>query len=111
VREQTARVCAMTEACRNEAQQGGLQVVEANASLEQVVEQLPQIAKRAGEVVEQARAYSALGEDAVGEMQGIERMIATNSTNLKRIDSLGQALQKMAGDLVESVKTFQTREA
>jgi methyl-accepting chemotaxis protein len=90
VREQTARVCAMTEACRNEAQQ---------------------IAKRAGEVVEQARAYSALGEDAVGEMQGIERMIATNSTNLKRIDSLGQALQKMAGDLVESVKTFQTREA
>jgi len=111
VREQTERVCAMTEACRTEAQLGGRQIVEANASLQQVVEQLPRIARRAEEVVEQARAYSILGDDAVGELQGIERMIVSNSTNLKRIDSLGHALEKMAGDLVESVKTFRTRAA
>ncbi len=111
VREQTERICAMTEACCTEARHGGRQVVEANASLEQVAEQLPRIARRAEEVVQQARSYSSLGEDAVGEMQGIERMIASNSTNLKRIDSLGHSLQKMAGDLVESVKGFRTREA
>jgi methyl-accepting chemotaxis protein len=111
VREQTERVCAMTEACRTEAQLGGRQIVQANASLEQVVEQLPRIAQRAEEVVQQARAYSILGDDAVGELQGIERMIVSNSANLKRLDSLGQALQKMAGDLVESVKTFRTRAA
>ncbi len=111
VREQTMRVCTMTEVCRAEAQAGGRQVVEANASLEQVVQQLPRIAKRAEEVVEQARHYNALSEDAVGELQGIERMIAANSSNLKRIDLLGQSLQRMAGDLVHSVRAFRTREA
>jgi methyl-accepting chemotaxis protein len=110
VNEQTARVCAMAEACRTEAQQGGCQVVEANTSLERVVEQLPRIARRAEEIVQQARAYSELSEDAVGEMQGIERIIVSNSANLKRIDTLGHSLQKMAGDLVESVRTFRTIE-
>ncbi len=111
VREQTERVCRMTEACRSEVELGGRQVTEANASLEQVVQQLPRIAKRAEEVVEQARHYHELSEDAVGELQGIERMIVANSSNLKRIDLLGQSLQRMAGDLVHSVRAFRTREA
>jgi len=103
VRDQTARVCAMTDLCAAEAQHGGRQMDEANASLEQVV--------RAEEVVEQARQYSGLSEDAVGEMQGIERMIVANSSNLNRIDLLGQSLQRMSGDLIVSVKAFRTREA
>ena len=111
VREKTSRVCAMADICANEAQQGGRQVDEANASLEQVVLQLPEIARRAGEVSDQTRRYSGLRADAMGEMQGIERMIEANSSNLQRIDLLGQSLQRMSGDLVGSVSAFRTREA
>ena len=111
VREQTEHVCAITETCRKEAQLGGRQIVEASASLQQVVDQLPGIAQRAHEVVQQASAYSVLGEEAVSEMQQIARMVVSNSANLERIDTLGQSLQRMAGDLVTSVKAFRTAEA
>ena len=111
VRQKTARVCVLTQACRDEAQAGGAQVAAASATLEEVVRQLPQIARQANEVVQQARAYRGLSEDAVGEMMGIERMIVANSKNLRRIDSLGQSLQRMSGALTDSVKVFRVRDA
>ena len=111
MREQTEHVCTMTETCRKEAQLGGRQIIEASASLQQVVEQLPGIAQRAQQVVQQATTYSVLGEEAVSEMQQIARMVLSNSANLERIDTLGQSLQRMATDLVSSVKSFRTANA
>lgn len=111
MREKTAQMCTVAEGCSTEARRGGRQVDEANASLEVVVQQLPQIARRAQEVVNQAREYNELSEDAVGEMQGIDRMIAANSTNLRRIDGLVQSLQTMSATLVESVRAFRTQGA
>jgi len=108
VREKTARVCQMAELCAAEAQHGGLQVQDANASLQQVVEQLPRIARQAEEIVEHSRHYTSLREDAAAEMQGIEKIIVANSANLKRIDLLGQSLNRMSADLVGSVQSFRT---
>lgn len=111
VRTQTERVSVSTEACRVDAQRGGQQVLEANASLERVVTQLPMIARKAHEVVEQATQYGGLSEDAVLELQGIEQMIAVNSKNLGRIDLLGVSLGEMSGDLVKSVQVFRMEAA
>jgi methyl-accepting chemotaxis protein len=111
VREKTARVSELADRCATEAQQGGRQVEQANLHLEQVVHQLPEIARRAEEVVRHSHQYSQLGDDALAEMQGIERMIVANSGNLNRIDRLGQSLQRMSGDLIGSISAFRTRES
>jgi len=110
VRDKSARVCEMANQCTTEAQHGGRQVNEANASLEQVVQQLPEIARRAEEIVQHSHQYSTLSENAAAEMRTIERMIVANSSNLDRIDVLGQSLQSMSKDLVGSVRSFRTRE-
>lgn len=111
VTERTARVGMMTEACRTEAQQGGEQVKCANVSLMQVIQQLPEISRRADEMMEQAKGYGALGLDAMQEMLGIGSVIGVNAINLERIDTLGQSLERMSSDLVESVQVFRTRTA
>jgi methyl-accepting chemotaxis protein len=110
VREKTARVSSLVERCATEAQHGGRQVEQANVHLEQVVQQLPEIARRAEEGVQHSRQYSQFGDDALAEMQGIERMIVANSGNLNRIDLLGQSLQRMSRDLIGSIRAFRTRE-
>jgi methyl-accepting chemotaxis protein len=109
VREKTAGVCVMTSQCAVEAEAGSRQVDEANVSLEQVVRQLPEIAKRAQNVVEQARKYGGLRGETTAQMKDFERMIETNCADLSRIDVLGQSLQRMSGDLVGSVKAFRTQ--
>lgn len=111
VKEKTARVCALTDSCATAVVSGGHQMDETDESLEQVARQLPEIARRAEEIVQHAQRYGQLSDDAVGEMQGIERIIVANSSNLKRIDLLGQSLHNMSGDLIASVKLFRTREA
>ena len=111
VRDQTARACRTTDTCRAEAEIGGQQVEQATASLEHVMDQLPLIVRRAEEMVQQARDYGGLSEDAVREMQGVERIIAANSRNLQRIDGLGKNLARMAGDLAQSMEVFRTNAA
>ncbi len=111
VTERTARVGAMTEACRTQAKHGGEQVKGANLSLMQVIRQLPEISRRADEMMEQAKGYGTLGMDAMQEMLGIGSVIGINALNLERIDSLGQSLERMSSDLVESVQLFKTRTA
>ena len=61
-------------------------------------------------MVAQAREYSGLGDDAVGEIQGVEERIVANTSKLQRIDSLGQSLQQMSHNLVGSVRAFKVRE-
>jgi methyl-accepting chemotaxis protein len=109
VREKTARVCRLANLCATEARNGRRQVNEANASLEQVVEQLPHIARLAGELIQTSRQYSALSDDAASHIETVERMISANSTDLQRIDSLGQSLQSMALDLGASSRPFHFR--
>ena len=111
VREQTDRVSSMTAICRKEAEAGGQQVRAVNVRLGHVLELLPQIAQRSEQMLTHARRYSGLSEDAVEEMKGIGQTIAVNSSNLRRIDSLGQSLGRMSGELVESVKVFKVRAA
>ena len=111
VREQTSRVGLLTESCRKEAQESGRQVDQTNARLEEVVLQLPQIARRSAEMVEQAKRYSGMSDDAVTEITGIGRAIAINSANLRRIDTLGQSLSKMSSEMKESVQGFTVRAA
>ncbi len=109
VRAKTARVRELTEGCAAEAHEGGRQADEANASLTQVAQELPEIARRAGQIVQQSGDYAELSDDAVAEMQGIERKIVATSSSLERIDLLAQSLQRMSGDLIGSVQAFRTR--
>jgi methyl-accepting chemotaxis protein len=109
VRTQTTQVCAMTEACRNDAQQGSHQIGEARTRLEEVVVQLPRIVKHTQEIVFQARLYCELSEETVMEMQEIERLVEVSSPQLARVGELGQLLEEMSVRLGESVRIFRTR--
>ena len=110
MREKMASVCDLAEICASHARCGGQQVVDANRSLEQVMEHLPGIASQTQQVVDHSQEYGRLGEEAAAEMRGVERMILANSSNLSLIDRLGQSLDRMSGDLVTSVQAFRTRE-
>jgi len=110
VRERIARVCLIAEGCRTDAHGGETQVEEARSRLERVVVELPRMARRAEEVMDQARQYSGLSDDATQEIQGIEQIVRASSGHLKRIDVLGQSLEAMSMHLGESVRSFRTRE-
>ena len=108
IRDRTSSVCGLAEVCAKQALHGGKQIVDANESLQQVIQQLPRIATQAQQVVQQSREFSRLGEEAEAEMHGVERTILANSSNLKQIDRLGQSLNRMSIDLVASVSAFRT---
>lgn len=107
VRSQTAKVCKLANVCQDQAQKGGVQVEEANRSLEEAVRQLPQAATRAEAAVAESMLHGGLAEDVVAQMEGIGSRIVENSTNLEQMVRLGRSLATMSDDLCASVSLFE----
>jgi len=109
VRQKTSRVCEIANRCTEQAERGGREVVAAESSLRDVVRQLPEIAQRVDDVVEGGKQYAALRREITGQVEGIEATVIANTSNLERMDVLGQTLQRMSADLIGSVRAFRTR--
>jgi len=92
VRERIARVCVIAEACRTDA--NGCEVAAGAGGRGAAAH-----GSQGRRVMEQARQYSGLSDNATQEIQGIEQIVRVSSGHLKRIDLLGQSLE---GDVAAS---------
>jgi methyl-accepting chemotaxis protein len=108
VRARTAGARTAADRCREEATRGGHQVVDASAALSTVVDRLPEIVSRTGEVIRVAERHGALASDVVERLDSIGHAIGTTAGDLTHFEGLSQALRDMAGQLCTSVSQFQS---
>ena len=101
-----AQLHSQAHRCQSAASEGGNHVKAAHLAFTQVSQHLPEVAERAGHVVEMAEQHSDLRNQVISGVTRISDAILNNAAEMSCFATLSQALEQMSDELSANVHQF-----